>query len=410
MPGETDFAIRGLNAWGTTVRGDQGLAASYPSLLIVVSGGLSLVTALAFILLAALRAGLHRARIALTLSFLVAIAFVLLNLTVTGLVVGAGYFVPKLEKASAFAQFSASALAPFCYGLIFIVPTVVAIVYSASRWLHRSDRDAGGEHSRRIVYVGFIVWGVVTIVAVAVSGLATLYALAVPGERLFPTLLPDRNYFQAFAWVVALFGLAATTVLSGLAVVLDAFGDLVFYLNPRPGTPAYIQAECRMRLRAVLELEEVREADRVVIVAHSLGSLIAHDVLRWCGLFEKERQVVDLYTVGSPLGTLTGRFLDREVAPLRERDVDRWFNLYRAGDFVAGPIKEPGVWNADLGAGGHTGYWALARLGRAIRFPEELEDAQLWRCETSSGSHVPQYLTCADIEAAAVAQVAAMMV
>lgn len=82
------------------------------------------------------------------------------------------------------------------------------------------------------------------------------------------------------------------------------------------------------RLREVLQAVD----GPVVLVAHSLGSVVAYDVLRsWQG---PAREVPLLVTLGSPLGT--EEIQDLLVRPLQVPDgTDRWLNACDTRDVVA---------------------------------------------------------------------------
>lgn len=95
-----------------------------------------------------------------------------------------------------------------------------------------------------------------------------------------------------------------------------------------------IRAEIRRRTRAAVD--SVPEATPVVLVGHSLGSVIAYDVLTGVpGL----RQVDGLLTLGSPLGVDE---IQDELEWTREDGFPallrgRWFNVYDSLDVVARP-------------------------------------------------------------------------
>lgn len=132
------------------------------------------------------------------------------------------------------------------------------------------------------------------------------------------------------------------------AVALDAIGDVVFYIQPNEKHPAAIGEICRSRLRAALRYAQLRQAD-VTVLAHSQGSVIAADL-------RASRELgAPLVTIGCPLGSLYGRFLDRIPESEAGQDLGVWCNAYRDGDVIAGPVE--GASNTNLGPGGHTGYW-----------------------------------------------------
>lgn len=86
----------------------------------------------------------------------------------------------------------------------------------------------------------------------------------------------DRWIFPATVWTAfaALVGLTITTV------VLPVYGDVATYVLTEPGTVGK-RAAVRARGTQLLErLMEDESYDRIVVVGHSLGSIIAYDLLQ----------------------------------------------------------------------------------------------------------------------------------
>jgi hypothetical protein len=111
---------------------------------------------------------------------------------------------------------------------------------------------------------------------------------------------------------------------------------------------------------------------RLVVVAHSQGTVIAADALRdWTNTSK-----VDLLTMGSPLLGLYARFFgtcfDTLIPNVRTR-ARSWVNLYRADDYV-GRRLEGDVTDILIDGTGHEGYWTdgnvLAKLERLIGLQE----------------------------------------
>jgi hypothetical protein len=107
------------------------------------------------------------------------------------------------------------------------------------------------------------------------------------------------------------------------------------YLKNRDG----IGDEVRAVLRGTLEAAW-RRKDRVLLIGHSLGSVIAYDTLWELTHVQRAAGEVSLFvTLGSPLGT---RFVRRsmrgaaEVGPARyPHNIRRWVNLTSRGDTTA---------------------------------------------------------------------------
>lgn len=119
---------------------------------------------------------------------------------------------------------------------------------------------------------------------------------------------------------------------SALQVTL---ADVRRYLDNEDGVAV------RIRQALIDELEAAWEAgDRVLVIAHSLGSVIAYDSLwhlsREAG---RENRIDVLLTMGSPLATrfirlgLLGR--QRAGAERYPANIDRWVNVSARGEMVA---------------------------------------------------------------------------
>ena len=95
-----------------------------------------------------------------------------------------------------------------------------------------------------------------------------------------------------------------------------------------------IQAELRRRLKD--KLLEIRN-DRTMVIAHSMGSIIAYDVLREIGREDPSYRVGHFVTIGSPLGLPHVRYKIREENPLVRTPsvVEQWSNFADRRDPVA---------------------------------------------------------------------------
>lgn len=90
-----------------------------------------------------------------------------------------------------------------------------------------------------------------------------------------------------------------------------------------------------IRERLAAALREIQGKDvEVMLIAHSMGSLIAYDVLKDAALTLPSVRVAHLVTVGSPLGLVKVKEIcaDPERVP---ECVDRWSNLADPRDWVA---------------------------------------------------------------------------
>lgn len=234
----------------------------------------------------------------------------------------------------------------------------------------------------------------------------------------------------AAAGTVLLASIAARFWLPGASAVLDVILDVDNYLRQRPphNTPrARIAARHSSLLRFLVSPERSGEHyDAIVIVAHSQGTVITADLLRflqveaaraggpepWLAALGQKR--IAFFTMGSPLRQLYARAFpwlyewarpaadDARVRPRPEQlGITHWRNAYRSGDYVGRFLwrdhTDEGVWDRRredpqdagapdvvefdggrcaewcIGPGAHTHYWdghgadIAAELDRLIR-------------------------------------------
>jgi hypothetical protein len=108
------------------------------------------------------------------------------------------------------------------------------------------------------------------------------------------------------------------------------------YVRPKDGKKFHVRQELRSRLLEQLKAAK-DEADKIVIVSHSMGTMVAYDVLRNCA----DCPPVDtLITLGSPLGV---REVQQELRASGRKSVDfpaatlrRWINIYDPLDPICG--------------------------------------------------------------------------
>jgi hypothetical protein len=82
-----------------------------------------------------------------------------------------------------------------------------------------------------------------------------------------------------FSWLVSAVSVVAAAVLN--VVFIKFIGDAARYLSPKPGNIAQRQAIRRDGVALVRRLHESGRYDRIIVVGHSLGSVIAYDILRF---------------------------------------------------------------------------------------------------------------------------------
>jgi hypothetical protein len=102
----------------------------------------------------------------------------------------------------------------------------------------------------------------------------------------------------------------------------------------------YEDEQVRSKLRQLLEEEILRHWDagkRILLIAHSMGSIIAYDTLRELGRARRDVEVDHLVTIGSPLGLphVKYRIWQENDLVRTPSIVKRWSNLSERRDPVA---------------------------------------------------------------------------
>jgi hypothetical protein len=247
------------------------------------------------------------------------------------------------------------------------------------------------------------------LLAMPVAILILIWAsIALRGQcSLSPEAIPCRaDGWTRFLLSGALagIGLAGAFLLRPLAQGIAVAGDVIIYLNdfhwrkapdaspaltwaealaarlglplpmraPDPGRSGYLFRR-RIEARLVHLVEDLIAAecpDRIDIVSHSQGTVIALDVLYargalWSGLGQEGPQIpIGLVTMGSPWRHLYGTYFPaRFPAPGPLPGVERWTNIFRTDDFIGTHVGQ-GHWPEEVpvGPGGHTNYLSDARV------------------------------------------------
>lgn len=107
------------------------------------------------------------------------------------------------------------------------------------------------------------------------------------------------------------------------------------YVRPADGVTIKVRQELRTRLINDLKKAAI-QAEKLVLVTHSMGTMIAYDVVRNC---EDCPQVAALFTLGSPLGITE---VQEQLLAKGKKQVDfppalgRWINIYDPLDPICG--------------------------------------------------------------------------
>lgn len=230
-------------------------------------------------------------------------------------------------------------------------------------------------------------------------------------------LVAVGKWLAGGAVTISALGAQFTQTFGKLRVALDAVLDIDnYFLDPADRRPP--RARIFSRFAALLDYVRVHGYTRVVIVAHSQGTVISADLLRYLHRTQRLRTVagdvpITLVTVGSPLrdlyagcfpllyrwlGTAPSAFADA-LPPAAELGLVRWVNAYRSGDYVGRAIWTPpaaaamfrvaevddgGAVDASragdrvefcLGAGAHTHYFSDDALALAAEIDRAICDA-----------------------------------
>lgn len=114
------------------------------------------------------------------------------------------------------------------------------------------------------------------------------------------------------------------------AALADTVNEVVQYIFN--GDAA---AQIQTRLKKTLD-QAAAEFDDMVLVTHSLGTVVAYDVLRQ---FAPRYKIAYWFTLGCPLAKLVKmRFRPASLGAIAAPHIARWHNVYDTNDFVADVI------------------------------------------------------------------------
>ena len=134
-------------------------------------------------------------------------------------------------------------------------------------WLGHLLLTPGKNMPARIKWVWW--WSRVLVAIGLVVGVAAGIASSTVGASLV----------TRYSWLISGASFVAAAVLN--LVFIQFIGDAARYLSPKPGNIAQRQAIRRNGVELIRRLHESGEYGRVVVMGHSLGSVIAYDVLRF---------------------------------------------------------------------------------------------------------------------------------
>ncbi|MFP5247183.1 MAG: hypothetical protein ACLGH0_10855, partial [Thermoanaerobaculia bacterium] len=277
-------------------------------------------------------------------------------------------------------EFLVGALAIFIgAGLFAALPSILVELRHPSSSTDDESTRLGDWLTRGIVCVGLVA-------EVFTVALAVLLAI---GFTTIELLSPDQLGMLVAA-AAALVGLLLTgkRFIKIFRAAVDVLLDVDNYLRESPKDAAP-RARIAERFVSLLRHLAREQYDSVVIVAHSQGTVIAADVLRYLTHAPDPALAnvkIFLYTMGSPLRQLYAQafpyLYDWIVSPDAAPDATKlgvlqWANVYCSGDYVGRNVWSSRIWirkqpvppafdangnplpQVDFcaGAGAHTHYW-----------------------------------------------------
>jgi len=285
-------------------------------------------------------------------------------------------------------------------------------VAELQNWYFGKDGIAGegilqAESNRLIIspWFGWVFVGGIVVLAICVAaitldttGLGQAFAGA-PGALASWTVDQLRGWSST---VLALFGIVGVVVFGTfrreLQSGIEILTDVITYLNdyswrwggsvpartllerlpfakrafgrsgaPSPGYWPRQRIQDRLR-RLVDRLLETEKPDQLVFVAHSQGTVVAHDVIRRWGETWMRKSAgrvppksMALVTMGSPLTHIHGHYFPSSFPLLEKGDgkLAAWTNIFRVDDFVGTHVDQSAKWPSErpVPPGGHTYYW-----------------------------------------------------
>ncbi|MEL7351464.1 MAG: hypothetical protein AAFN38_08520 [Cyanobacteria bacterium J06560_5] len=152
-----------------------------------------------------------------------------------------------------------------------------------------------------------------------------------------------------------------------IRAILDLANDVVLYLFRESKNDLSIRQTFRKTVDYLVSKQDI---ERLIVIAHSQGTVIAADELADPALEPLFQNLpVTLVTMGSPLSHLYQHYFPSQYPSWQAAHWDKlfervstWINLYRRDDYVGTQITCPkrsdvNFKNHALGLGGHLGYW-----------------------------------------------------
>lgn len=173
-------------------------------------------------------------------------------------------------------------------------------------------------------------------------------------QSTIKTLNPEQLLQNLIRGLPQVAGLAASTFFPGSEIVLNALCQIITHqtldqlknsllagIFPTvQDVVVYLYAQASFqnafRQRLIDQLHAAQNFDEVILVSHSLGAVIAFDVLNtWTG---SQPNITSWFTMGCPLAKVLRIDSDRQPQLANPNVVGRWFNVYNPHDLIANPL------------------------------------------------------------------------
>lgn len=210
--------------------------------------------------------------------------------------------------------------------------------------------------------VGLMVIVLITVILFLVFGLETITdttIIELTQSSQSGTFFSLVNQF-AYILIPAIIALIVFMVL--VMPILKIFADIFLYIS---------DADQRERIQETLfdKTSGISSNQEIILVGHSLGSIIAIDYLLHTTQWKTARSI-HLITMGSPLYKLLNKFFPYYLSELRiiasylfSSNKIRWTNIYRPADPIGTILPSDGIINVNSKQYGkqfiyaHTNYW-----------------------------------------------------
>lgn len=191
---------------------------------------------------------------------------------------------------------------------------------------------------------------------------------AKPKEPKLTELITASDFLQGLSF--AAICMAGCVIAIIFNWPLDLGLDVLNYGGNKKTRTSLIQGT----IDAIRWLHDQAPSASIIVVGHSLGSIIASHAVNSIPSSESVLDQTTLVTLGSPLNYLWRLFLQEVEAP-RKLSAGicrraRWINLWRSADPIGKALEtEPGSCvQYCVGNGGHVRYWADGAVWRAVAY------------------------------------------